>query len=124
VVSLIAAVPSREGMRPPRSDLADNVLRLYNALWRHAYARGTARFRLTGDQLRAAAGYEEPSYSGWLTSIKRYVGLLEEAELVSMNGRDELADGRTCVVTLLAPPEPLESDEARRRSSAGRALHS
>jgi hypothetical protein len=124
LISRVAEIPSREGMRPPRSDFADNLARFYQALWRHARARETGRYRLTWGQLAAACGYEQPSYNtNQLTTLERYSRVLEEAGLVRISGRDELADGRTCVVTLLRPPERLESADGR-RSSAGRALHS
>lgn len=123
MLALVAQVPSRAHLKRPdrvRGDLADNLIRLYNALWRHAHARGTARYRLTWGQLLAAAGYEERTYDpAWFGSLRSYVRLFEEAGLVRMSGRDELADGRTCVVTLLAPPGGLESAEDGRRSSAG-----
>ncbi len=123
LISRVAAIPSRAGMREPRNDYADNLARFYQALWRHAHARQSGRYRLTGRQLARACGYPEPSADvRWLTSLERYRGVLEEAGLVRISGRDELADGRTCVVTLL-DPGPLESAD-RRRSSAGRALHS
>ena len=116
-------------MRPPRSDLADNLMRTYNALWRHAHARHTARFRLTHRQLIEATGYLVPDYikdgrERKLTSLVSYLTLLEEAGVVRWDGRDDLADGRSSVVTLLEPPEPLPSAPEGRRSSAGRALHS
>lgn len=120
----IDGLPSREGKRAPRSDLLDNVGRFYDALWRHARARGTGRYRLTARQLALACGYEEWTYrngTGWLTSLTRYRDLLEEAGLARISGRDDFSDGRTCVVTLLEPPERLESAAEGRRSSAGDA---
>ena len=62
LLTRIDELPSREGKRFPRADLADNLGRFYDALWRHAHARGTVRYRLTGRQLAAACGYQEWSY--------------------------------------------------------------
>jgi hypothetical protein len=124
LLTRVADLPSRKGKRKPRRDLADNLGRFYDALWRHAHARHTARYRLTHHQLARACGYKDWSYrAGQLTSIRNYIAVLEEAGLIRISGRHELADGRACVVTLLPPPELSESGVCR-RSSAGRALHS
>src|SRR5581483_8517679 len=75
-----------------------------NALWRHAHARGTACYRLTGRQLARACGYEELAENRrWHSSLDSYRRVLAEAGLVDISGRDELSDGRTCVVTLREP---------------------
>jgi len=125
LITLVGELPSREGMRPPRSDYADNLIRFHNALWRHAHALQTACYRMTWDQLRAAAGYEPVSYASRLTSLENYAAALQETGVLTITGIGDLADGRACVVTLKEPPDAAailteaaergERCEARRR---------
>lgn len=114
----VAEVPSREGMRPPRADYANNLRQSWSAVWRWAHGRRSGQFRITWRQLYDACGLPERDYDHPETSVRRYMAVFEEAGVLTISGRDELADGRTCVVTLLEPPARLESAD-RRRSSAG-----
>lgn len=98
----LAEVPSRQTLKRPelRSDLADNVGRFYDALWRHAHATHSATIYTTWDQLATACGYEGGSP---LSALQNYAALLEEAGIIQIGGeKDHSGAWRRLRVQLLA----------------------
>lgn len=98
-----AAVPSREKLtrRELRADLAENVTRFYDALWRHARATHSSTIYTTWDQLAVANGYEPGKRA--LHTMQRYAALLAEAGILEFGGdQDDTGAHRRLRVRLLA----------------------
>lgn len=124
VLTRCANVASRAHMQRPqlRADLAENLLRTYDALWRRARVTHRATVDTTWRQLAVACGYEDDpkAFENGSTSIRRYLELLAEAGLIAYGGaRTDRGAWSHLDVELVEPPA-LRS-VARRRSSAGEA---
>jgi hypothetical protein len=98
----IAALPSRQGLMSPipRPQLAENLSRTYEALWRAAIATHNAHVYTTWAQLAAMCGYEHAARS----SIANWLDLLVEAGLIEYGGdKDQTGRWLRLRITLLAP---------------------
>jgi hypothetical protein len=120
VMTRIAWTPSRQKLpRPePRTDLAENLARTYDALWRRARHTHRALIDTTWDQLAVACGY--PVGQRAETQMRRYLELLAEAGLVAFGGHQDLSGRWRYLDVELVEPPPLNG-ELRRSSSAGQA---
>jgi hypothetical protein len=119
----MANLPSRADMQRPqlKADLAENVLRTYDALWRRARVTHSALIDTTWRQLAKACGYPpETRVDGSHTSTRRYLELLAEAGLVTWGGQKTSTGRWQCLHVELLEPPPLASVTGR-SSSAGQA---
>jgi hypothetical protein len=104
-----------------KADLAENVLRTYDALWRRARVSHSALVDTTWRQLARACGYPEDTRTDrGHTSIARYLDLLAEAGLVTWGGQKTVTGRWQCLHVELVEPPPLASVTGR-SSSAGEA---
>jgi hypothetical protein len=123
VLTRVANLPSRAEMQRPqlKADLAENLLRTYDALWRRARATHSALVDTTWRQLARACGYPEDTRTDrGHRSIARYLDLLAEAGMVTWGGAKTPTGRWQCLHVELLEPPSLVSTEGR-SSSAGQA---
>jgi hypothetical protein len=122
VLTRVANLDSRAHMkRPqPRADLAENLLRTYDALWRRARVTHNALIDTTWRQLVTACGYPaDTNTANGFTSVTNYLDLLAEAGLLAWGGaKNDRGQWKCLHVELLEPP-PVQ--DVGRSSSAGQA---
>jgi len=116
LLSRLANVPSRADRKRPKlkRDLAENVDRAYQAIWRRARASGSAAIDTTWAQFAVACGYEGtlsvPDDRERLAmlgagSCRRYLQLLQEAGLLVYGGiQDANGAWERLDIVLLEPP--------------------
>lgn len=101
----MAWTPTRQQLpKPePRADLAENLSRVYDALWRRARHTHRALIDTTWNQLAIAVGY--PPGQRAATQLRRYLELFAEAGLIAFGGhRDPSGRWRYLDVELVEPP--------------------
>lgn len=86
----------------PRADMAENLGRFYDAVWRHARATHSGIVYTSWAQLAIACGYEATDRA--LSRLQGYAALVEEAGLMRVGGeKDHTGAWRRLRIVLLEP---------------------